>query len=288
MTRGFDHLVLVSRDLAAQADFYTKLGFTLTPRAQHPWGTANHLAQMQGVFLELLGLPSSAGVAEHGEAAFSFGAFTRDYLAAREGMSMLVFQTDDAAADRKVWQARGLRTWDLFQFKRQAPQPDGSAVPVAFSLAFATLPQAPQAGFFVCQQHYPENFWRPRFQQHANGAQGVPTVWMVAREPQAYVDFFRRMIGEDSPRLVNGALHVACGRSELVMLDPASYAQRFPGLQWPDDGSEPRFAGYAVTADIERCRDRLGSAAISFRDDGSSLRLDPKTAFGCVVEIVAG
>ena len=52
MTRGIDHLVLAVRDLEKARTFYQRLGFTLTPRAQHPWGTANHLAQLNGCFLE--------------------------------------------------------------------------------------------------------------------------------------------------------------------------------------------------------------------------------------------
>ena len=28
--------------------------------------------------------------------------------------------------------------------------------------------------FAVCQHHFPENFWNPAFQIHANGAQRVP------------------------------------------------------------------------------------------------------------------
>ena len=46
--RGLDHLVLAVRDLDRAADFFTGLGFTLTPRAEHPFGTSNHLAIMDG------------------------------------------------------------------------------------------------------------------------------------------------------------------------------------------------------------------------------------------------
>jgi hypothetical protein len=41
---------------------------------------------------------------------------------------------------------------------------NGSTLRVAFSLAFADNRLAPEAGFFVCQQHAPENFWNPAFE----------------------------------------------------------------------------------------------------------------------------
>ena len=48
MSRVFDHLVLVVDDFDLASEFYERIGFTLTPRAQHPFGTGNRLAQLQG------------------------------------------------------------------------------------------------------------------------------------------------------------------------------------------------------------------------------------------------
>lgn len=39
--RGLNHLVLAGRDLDAMQTVYSRLGFTVTPRAQHPFGTGN-------------------------------------------------------------------------------------------------------------------------------------------------------------------------------------------------------------------------------------------------------
>ena len=41
---------------------------------------------------------------------------------------------------------------------------------VAFSLAFTSDARMPEAGFFTCQHHFPENFWRLEYQRHQNGA----------------------------------------------------------------------------------------------------------------------
>ena len=98
MPRPIDHLVLAVRDLdAARADFQ-RLGFTLTPVARHPFGTANMLAQFGGSFLEILAVADPAAIPSGDGTHFSFGAFNRDYLEGGEGLSMLVLKSGDAAA----------------------------------------------------------------------------------------------------------------------------------------------------------------------------------------------
>src|SRR5262249_61649405 len=123
MTRGIDHLVLAASDLAKARAFYESLGFTPTPRAVHPWGTANHLVQLNGCFLELLGVAESARIAPHEPGKFSFGAYNRDFLAKREGMSMLVFQSHDVRRDQAEFKAAGLETYAPFDFAREAQPP---------------------------------------------------------------------------------------------------------------------------------------------------------------------
>ena len=51
MIRGIDHLVLCVRDLNRARRLYERLGFTVTPRALHPFGTGNHLIQCEGNFI---------------------------------------------------------------------------------------------------------------------------------------------------------------------------------------------------------------------------------------------
>ena len=106
MSRVFDHLVLAVDDLDQATEFFERIGFTLTPRAQHPFGTGNRLAQRQGCFLEVLGITKPEDVTEADPGAFSFGAYNRDYLTRGQGLSMIVMQTIDAAADRNDFKSR--------------------------------------------------------------------------------------------------------------------------------------------------------------------------------------
>ena len=46
MSRVFDHFVLAVNDLDQASEFFERIGFTLTPRAQHLFGTGNRLAKL--------------------------------------------------------------------------------------------------------------------------------------------------------------------------------------------------------------------------------------------------
>src|SRR5690348_9614147 len=193
MTRRFDHLVLPVHDLDRARRFYASIGFTLTPMARHPFGTANSLVQLQGNFLELLVVVDPAQFPKPASGAFSFAVFNQDFLEKREGFSMLVLASKDAAADAAEFKKLGLDAYDVFNFGREATLPDGSKARVDFSLAFVTAPSMPEAAFFTCQQHAPQYFWRREYQRHANGAIRLSEVVMSAAEPSRHQSFFSRL-----------------------------------------------------------------------------------------------
>ena len=180
MPRGLDHLVIAVHDLDAAGKLYEAMGFLVGARNRHPWGTENRIVQMPGVFLELITLGAGAAIEPHAPGRFSFGAFVRDSLARREGIALTVLESDVSGADRDRFAAAGIGDFAPFFFERQALRPDGTSVRVAFSLAFAQDRLAPEVGFFVCQQHEPQNFWNPAFQRHPNGASGVAAVLMLS------------------------------------------------------------------------------------------------------------
>ncbi len=191
--RGIDHLVLCIHDLEAAQQAYRSFGFTTTPKAVHPFGTANTLVQLQNNFLELLIVEDAGKVPPMAPGRYSFAAAAQSYLTARQGMSALVFESGDARADQAEFVGMGLETYEPVDFSRMAGLPDGSEVEVAFSLAFLTERQMPGTTFFVCQQHAPEHFWKPEYQRHDNGARDVTEVVMFAPKPTALADFFGKL-----------------------------------------------------------------------------------------------
>ncbi len=193
--RPIDHLVLAVRDLDAARATFQRLGFTLTPVARHPFGTANSLAQFGGSFLEILAVADTGKIPAGDGTHFSFGAFNRTFLEGGEGLSMLVLKSIDAAADRADFAAHDLRVYEPFGFERVAKGPDGSERKVAFSLTFTSDSRLKRAGFFTCRHHYPGNFWRPEFQRHANGALNITSAVMVTRDPADFHEFLTHFTG---------------------------------------------------------------------------------------------
>lgn len=267
MSRAFDHLVLAVNDLDKAARFYQAIGFTLTPPAQHPFGTGNRLAQLQGCFLEVLSVTEPENVPEAEPGSFSFGAYNRDFLARRQGMSMMVLQTTTAAADRDDFKAAGLDTYKMFDFSRDAALPDGSTATVGFTLAFATVPELPDAVAFTCQQWRPDLFWKPEYQNHANGAVTISEMFMVADD------------GAAPAKLLNGLdLDPIGGKTSVIT--PEAFAARFAGAEIASS-----YAGFRVAvSDMEAARTCLEENRVAYEETAGTIWITPAAGFGCVIE----
>jgi hypothetical protein len=222
MPRALDHLVIATRDLTATAEAYRRLGFQVGPRNRHPWGTENHIVQFPGAFLELVGLGEGFVRPAPDDPLFAFAGFLDVFLREREGLAMLVLRSEDAKADQRAFSAKGLGEFPRFDFGRKGMR-RGREVEVAFSLAFARCPALAQTGFFVCQQHFPENFWDAAAQVHPNGATGVAGIVFVHPKPQAASGFLARFL--DAPaETVDGGLRFAAEGTTVECLTPAAYA----------------------------------------------------------------
>ncbi len=246
--RGIDHLVLCVDDLDAAGALYERLGFTVTPRAQHDWGTANRLVQFDHrSFLEVLTVAAPERIPEHGARSFSFGAFNRDYLARREGFAMLVFDSPDAGADRDEFAEKGLADLEPFYFERQATLPGGETVTVAFSLAFVPPTGAPGAAVFTCQQHAPEHFWKPDYQRHENGAETVVETVMVADDPQVLRAYWEGVQGPDNVTADEaGGLTVETARGAVLVLPPDRYRAHYGEAPRADAPEGAHFAALRI------------------------------------------
>jgi hypothetical protein len=285
--RPIDHLVLAVRDLGAARETYRRMGFTLTPPARHPFGTENSLALMDGSYLELLAVADPGAIPEPTATRFSFGAFNRDYLTVREGLSMIALRSDDAAADRADFDKHDLPVYEPVRFGRMAKGPDGIERAVEFSVTFTSDARTHgAAGFFTCQRHRAENLFRPEYLRHANGALRVDSAVFVTRDPADFHEFLTHFTGQHD--MLSTSLHVKfdLGRSSLDVMSPVGFGAFFG----EDAGADPRrFMGYRIAvADLAVTRGLLEAGGVPFRELSGALVVPSEFAHGAAVAFLAG
>ena len=250
MPRGLDHIVHAVRDLDAAAAEYKLLGFTVGARNKHPWGTHNCILQFPGFFIELLTLAEPSKLGDDGFSKL-FGAFTGEFLRRQEGLALLILQSSDAQADAAAFSAAKIGASETMRFEREGKRPDGSAVKVGFSLAFAEDRLSPDIHFATCLQHYPDNFWNPAFQNHANGVEGIAGVVLVADAPESHREFLLAFSGAPNSPDDSDGFTIDLPRGVIDVMKPDSFARRF-GATAPDTSRGARLAALRCMGGPER------------------------------------
>jgi len=283
--RGIDHLVIAVNDLSAARDRFSHFGFCTTPLGRQPWGTANHIVQFPGNFIELVGVLDPKKLVPMSDEHFSFSAHNDQFLRRREGMSMLVLTTEDARADADEWRARGLHVHEPVHWSRKATLPDGSENTVAFTLAFVTNPLMPEIAFFSCQQHNPEAFWKPEYQAHKNGATGISSVILIADQPTRHRAFFSSLL--DGARIDEeaDALSIHTARGVIQVQTPQLFAAGQPGAKSRDDAEGAVFIAAGVDVpDLGRVAACLEDSAVAFSRSHSAIQVASDQCCGLRLE----
>lgn len=242
--KGLDHIVWCVDDLDGASRHFTELGFKVAPRACHPFGTHNCVIQLNGFFLELLTVAEPEKITPPDKSGFSFAYFNQQFLMRKQGISMLVLDSDDFRADHERTQKAGLETYPPFEFSRMTTLPDGSSRKVSFGLNFNTSPNIPDAAFFTCQQFQPEYFWSADYQRHANGATGINEVGIVASDPEILRKFLQGFTS--CPVLTrDDGIRVSTSRGDIAVYTPNGYARRYKKTIAPA-ANEAHIAGIAI------------------------------------------
>jgi len=282
MPRAVDHLVIAAHDLPEQEALYRRLGFQVGARNRHPWGTENHIVQFDGAFLELIGLGGEFAAPHPNEAVYPFAGFLAGYLGKREGLAMMVMRSADAEADRRAFDAACIGGFARFDFARKGRRPDGREVEVAFSLAFAASPALPEAGFFVCQQRFPENFWSRAAQVHPNGALGVAGLTLVCDDPAEAADFLAGFLDAPAETIPGGVAFAADG-TRVECVTPAGFEARYGARAVGTGLAAMRIA----VADLDATAEKLGEARIGVRRTAGMAIVEAGTAMGALIAFVA-
>ena len=140
----------------------------------------------------------------------------------------------------------------------------------------------PEAGFFVCQQRFPENFWSPAAQVHPNGALGIVGLTVVCDRPAEATAFLAAFL--DAPgRPIGGGAAFALEGARLECLTPATYAAQF--------GAPPAGPGLAAmriaVADLGASERLLRANRIDPRGHAGMAIVDASAAMGALIAFVA-
>jgi hypothetical protein len=112
-------------------------------------------------------------------------------------------------------------------------------VKLAFSLAFAFDPASPNLRFAVCQHHFPENFWDPAFQTHANGAKSVPGAAMVAENPTDHHIFLKAFTGVSDLHSSSIGVKARTKNGDVEIMEQVAFRDQF--------GTSPEVRGEGMT-----------------------------------------
>ena len=241
-----DHVGLFVADLDAIPAWFTRLGFTLTPRAMHmhrdvagreaPSGTSNHCAMFREGYLEILGATADTPLA----------AQLKARLARYPGVHLIAFAAADADARHAALDQTDLAPLPLVHLQRPIDLDGGPTATGRFSVIRMPPDSMPEGRIQVVTHHTPELVWQPRFLTHANGVEALTEVLVCVDDPAEAAGRFGRLLTRPA-RTADGAAEVDLNRGGIRFLTPDRLALELPDLTPP---SLPFIAAIGF-----RCRD---------------------------------
>ncbi|MFC5385474.1 VOC family protein [Aquamicrobium segne] len=262
MTHPLDHLVLPTASLEVARARLSLLGFTVSARGKHPFGTENCCVYFpDGTFVEPLAVTDQDAADAAVIAGNVFVARDRLYREkfGPEGFSAVVFTNLDADEDHRRYVGADISAGDRLDFSRPFVDASGQSDTVSFRLAFAALPQMRENFVFACEKANALNIDRAALETHANGVVAITQIIAIASEPAKMMHFLGIAAAEatcESDHRLN------LPNAQIVVMTPARYAEKF-GLACHEDNNFGFAAIVMAVADRQAARRHLVSAGIN-------------------------
>lgn len=229
-----DHLVInVHRNLPAAAGLFNKLGFTLTPMGRHTLGSINHLMVFGDDYIELIGLPQGESTGRS------------ELLDSPVGMDGLVFKTNDADHTHAQLQALGEPLQPVQSFSRPV-ELHGTRVDARFRTVRFTPGRFAAGRIYYCEHGTPELVWRPEWQSHACGAQGIAGLLLVSTNPAQDARDYALISGGAARRGAHGEHRIDGEHYAIVVVNPQDYLACFGALARDALGRSSYFGAIAI------------------------------------------
>jgi hypothetical protein len=195
---------------------------------------------------------------------------------------MLALRSDDAEADRREFEAQGFGAFPRFDFARKAKRPDDETVDVAFSLAFAVSEALPETGFFVCQQHFPENFWSRAAQIHPNGAIDIAGFAFAHEAPAEAAHFLARFLGAADIRPLGQGLEIEAAGGTIEVAPRSALVDKY-GASTIGAVGPPLAVLRIRVVDGNKASATLSRGGVPFRAQGQTLVVKSADALGAAI-----
>ena len=252
-----DHVVIAVPELAASAEIYRRLGFTLSPRGVHSaaLGSANHTIMLRDDYFELLAVlaPTDRNVR------------WRRAIAEGGGIAGLAMTTVDPAAARDFWKKAGLSPDEPIKFSRPVARPDGSSLEARFEVvSLADVPGVPVRAF-VCSQPTREAVWLPELLGHANAAVAIRRLAIACPDPDASAAQWKRVLPAASAVRMGANIRIDTGRHSIDLIPSRLREAKAIGIDF-------------TVSDIAKSRSALDGGAIPFREFDGRLEIAPENA----------
>lgn len=235
---ALDHVGIAGPDLDALAAAYERLGFRLTPPAQHhapgpdlvvrPIGTGNRCAMLRQGYLELIAVIDPA-----------LPSNTLDrFLARYHGLHIIAFAIEDPEAELARLRAAGIAIAGIAWLERPVEAPGG---PATARFARLPMPDAPEGRIQLIRHLTPELLWQPDLLDHPNCAVALEEVTLVVADPAASADRFARLVGGAATPTADGlVITLPTGQVRFTAGEP------YPGVTAP---ALPFIAGATIRTD---------------------------------------
>lgn len=279
--RQLDHLVMPVSDLAVARARLSALGLTVAAEGRHPFGTQNCCAYFSdGTFIEPLAVADHEAYAAAAEAGNFFVLGDRRYRARRgeEGLSAVVFRSDDAAEDHADFVSAGISAGDMLDFSRVFSFPDGATQIAGFRLAFAETGSLGDIFAFTCQRINSPTADRTELETHENGVLGIHSVILSSSASPAADAFFSAVTNPGRIR-TNGEERHCCRADRVSVLTPRALIDSYGVDLCNEDGLVGGLVVFAVRS-MSVLRAKLVRTVIDHDMNGAMLIVPPTAGQG--------
>ncbi len=259
-----DHLAHWVPDIHAASALLDRLGFLVTPYAEHahaaiggeasvPAGSANQCVMLEAGYLEVLTAIGETPIAR--EVRTALGRYT--------GLHLTAFCAADAAGLRERLVSAGFPQRPCVNLARESSTADGGSCTLRFTVVRPEVGCLPEGRVQFLTHHTPDELWQPRWLEHPNTARALTDVLFCVADIHEASRRYERYLGRTA-EAVHGGYVLQMDRGRLALLDVERVCAALPGGSIP---CVPFMAAYALACEnLASTRAVLRASGIDYRD----------------------